>query len=171
MNKKGVSKFQASSSTVTHTALRARSRIAFDALSLSFHKERAKEKEPGRSLRGLPASRRSDDERRGCLFCKNPPSAGHIPHPADGSTMAKALAFPSCLKFCPSRGASQIGKVFVLFIACYFRVRICFKCERNICICLFSCKYERNDNAATFARCGFLKGVRPLSFLSFAISL
>jgi hypothetical protein len=36
-----------------------------DALSLSFHKERAKEKEPGRSLRDLPTARRSDDERRG----------------------------------------------------------------------------------------------------------
>ena len=47
--KGGMSDFQACSPTVTHTALRARSWIAFDALSLSFHKERAKEKEPGRS--------------------------------------------------------------------------------------------------------------------------
>ena len=84
MNKKGeMSKFQASS-TVTHTALRARSRIALDALSLSFHKERAKEKEPGRSLRDLPASRRSDDERREFYFSKISPSWAHKRTPKMG---------------------------------------------------------------------------------------
>jgi hypothetical protein len=85
MNKKGgMSDFQACSPTVTHTALRARSRIALDALSLSFHKERAKEKEPGRSLRGLPASRRSDDERRGFYFIEIPPSWAHKRTPKMG---------------------------------------------------------------------------------------
>ena len=65
MNKKGgMSDFQACSPTVTHTALRARSRIALDALSLSFHKERAKEKEPGRSLRGLPGIAALQGKRR-----------------------------------------------------------------------------------------------------------
>jgi len=51
------------------------------------------ESEPGRSLRGLPASRRSNDERRGFLFCKRPPSAGHISHSADGFALARIFAF------------------------------------------------------------------------------
>ena len=85
-------------STDTHTALRARSWKAFIALSLSFHKERAKEREPRLSPLEPPISRRSDDERRGFCFCKRPPSWAHISHAQDGFAVGRFFAFCSYLR-------------------------------------------------------------------------
>jgi hypothetical protein len=128
--KGGMSDFQACSPTVTHTALRARSRIAFDALSLSFHKERAKEKEPGRSLRGLPASRRSDNERRGFCFIEIPPSWAHKRTPEMGLRLASFFAIPFCIKFVQVGMRHRWQESLLLLVAGYSRVRILTsKCE------------------------------------------
>ena len=60
----------ATSSFDDHTARLRRALICtgMDAISLPRRKEMAKEKTPGRSPWEPPASRRSDDERRGFLF-------------------------------------------------------------------------------------------------------
>jgi hypothetical protein len=115
---------------LSHCAFGARSRFVFDALSLSFHKERAKEKELGRSLRDLPASRRFKINGGAFAFGKRPPSAGHISNPADGLALARAFAVsqgptsrrPAELVQTRVRGRWQ--KLSPLLVACALRVGV-----------------------------------------------
>jgi hypothetical protein len=90
---------------LSHCAFGARSRFVFDALSLSFRKERAKEKELGRSLRDLPASRRFKINGGVFAFGKRPPSAGHISNPADGLAVGKDFCCPVLLGILYDPGA------------------------------------------------------------------
>ena len=88
-----------------------------DTLSLWLNKERAKENQPKATAFGNRSSRRSDDERRGFLFGKIPPSWAHKRTPKMGSLLANILAFPSCLKFLQTGVRSRWQK----FLQSYLR--------------------------------------------------
>jgi len=88
-----LAKVRTVSSTDARTASRARG-LRFYALSLSLNKERAKENQLGRSLQDLPATRRSDDERRGFLFWQNSSTLGaYIARPR-WVCVGKGFCFP-----------------------------------------------------------------------------
>ena len=90
--KKVLLNFPLSASRDAHTALRARSRMAINALSLSLNKERAKENQPRRSPLDPPTARRFDDERRGFLRQQTSSICGAYISPRRWVSRARFLA-------------------------------------------------------------------------------
>jgi len=79
------------SSTDAHTALCARSRLAFDAISLPRRKEMAKEKTLGHSLRDLPSVRRFTTNGGDFAFAKVRHLRGIYPTPQMGLLLVRFL--------------------------------------------------------------------------------